>query len=83
MLDRDDEFEGWKFSAGTVFTWNAWGIALSEKEYEGPERFWPERWLKDEKMRSGVEDPLFGQWAFGAGMFYFSQGHFPCNFLLT
>jgi cytochrome P450 len=34
MLERDDEFEGWKFPRGTVFTWNAWAIALSESEYE-------------------------------------------------
>jgi cytochrome P450 len=50
-----------------VFTWNAWSIALSEKEYEDPERFWPERWLGGEKGR-GLEDPLEGHWAFGAGM---------------
>lgn len=38
MLMQDDEFEGYRFPKGTVFTWNAWGIALSEKEYEQPER---------------------------------------------
>jgi cytochrome P450 len=67
MLVRDDEFEGRRFPKGTVFTWNAWAIALSEKEYEDPERFWPERWLGGEKGR-GLEDPLEGHWAFGAGM---------------
>jgi cytochrome P450 len=68
MLEQDDEFEGWKFPKGTVFTWNAWAIALSEKEYEDPERFWPERWLRNGK-RQTVEDPLEGHWGFGAGMF--------------
>lgn len=68
MLTQDDEYEGWRLPANTVVTWNAWAIALSEREYEEPERFWPERWLKDEG-RERLEDPLWGHWSFGAGMF--------------
>lgn len=71
LLTQDDEFEEYRFPAGTVFTWNAWGIALDGDEYPEPERFWPERWLpggvnavdKDE----GLEDPLKGHWSFGCG----------------
>jgi cytochrome P450 len=80
MLTQDDEFEGYRFPKDTVFTWNSWAIALSEDEYEDPERFWPERWLKGDgsgkvvvqgaeegAWRDGLEDPLKGHWSFGAG----------------
>ncbi|EGU76683.1 hypothetical protein FOXB_12806 [Fusarium oxysporum f. sp. conglutinans Fo5176] len=61
-LIQDDEYEGYKFPAGTVFTWNPWAIALNPKEYEDPLTFKPERFL-DEHLRS----PLKGHWSFGAG----------------
>lgn len=62
MLTKDDEYEGYRFPAGTVFTWNAWAIALSPDEYEDPERFWPERFLDGDE-----ENALKGHWAFGPG----------------
>lgn len=40
-LIKDDEYEGYKFPAGTIFTWNAWAIALDPREYKDPERFYP------------------------------------------
>ncbi|GAB7349605.1 hypothetical protein MBLNU459_g0292t1 [Dothideomycetes sp. NU459] len=61
-LIRDDEYEGYKFPAGTVFTWNAYAIALDAKEYDQPERFWPERFLNED-----LNNPLKGHWGFGAG----------------
>lgn len=61
-LIKDDEYEGYKFPAGTVFVWNAWAIALNPKEYDEPERFWPERFLN-----SDLNNPLKGHWAFGPG----------------
>ncbi|KAK5272252.1 hypothetical protein LTR99_010644 [Exophiala xenobiotica] len=62
MLTQDTEYEGYRFPKGTIFTWNAWAIALSEKEYQEPERFWPERFLNDD-LYSGLK----GHWAFGPG----------------
>ncbi|KAH7067217.1 cytochrome P450 [Paraphoma chrysanthemicola] len=62
MLMKDDEYEGYRFPAGTVFTWNAWAIALNPKEYPEPERFWPERFMNDD-----VDNALKGHWAFGPG----------------
>ena len=62
MLIKDDEYEGYKFPAGTVFTWNAWAIALNPDEYEYPERFWPDRFLNDD-----LNNPLKRHWAFGPG----------------
>ena len=71
-LVKDDVYEQYSFPKGTIFTWNNWGIALSEDEYRDPLRFWPDRWLesesRDEEARGKLEDPLNGHWAFGAGM---------------
>lgn len=61
-LTKEDEYEGYSFPAGTVFVWNAWSIALDPKEYEQPERFWPERFLNDD-----VNSVLKGLWGFGPG----------------
>ncbi|RYC84014.1 hypothetical protein BFJ63_vAg13101 [Fusarium oxysporum f. sp. narcissi] len=61
-LIQDDEYEGYKFPAGTVFTWNPWAIALNPNEYEDPLTFKPERFLND-----NLRSPLKGHWAFGAG----------------
>ncbi|KAJ5423964.1 hypothetical protein N7491_009180 [Penicillium cf. griseofulvum] len=61
-LIRDDEYEGYHFPKGTVFTWNAWAIALNPDEYEEPERFWPDRFLNDD-----LDNALKGHWAFGPG----------------
>ncbi|KAF1998526.1 cytochrome P450 [Amniculicola lignicola CBS 123094] len=69
MLIKDDEYEGYKFPAGTLFTWNSWSIALSEGENRDAEKFWPERWLDKsiQGFEGKVEDPLSGHWSFGAG----------------
>lgn len=62
VLIQDDEYEGYKFPAGTLFTWNATAIALDPNEYEQPERFWPERFLTDD-----LDHVLKGHWSFGPG----------------
>lgn len=64
MLIKDDEYEGYAFPAGTVFTWNAWAIALSPDEYKEPERFWPERFMNED-----LENALKGHFAFGPGKY--------------
>lgn len=63
VLTQDDEYEGYKFPAGTEFSWNAYSIALDEKEYENPLQFDPERF-----MNANVEKWAQGHWGFGAGM---------------
>ena len=62
-LIKDDEYEGYKFPAGTVFTWNAWAISLSDKEYDEPLQFKPERF-----MNKDLDNALKGHWAFGPGI---------------
>ena len=62
MLTQDDEYEGYKFPAGTLFTWSALHISLNPDEYEDPERFWPERFLNED-----LDSVLKGHWSFGPG----------------
>ena len=62
MLIQDDEYEGYKFPKGTLFTWNSMAIALDEREYEQAERFWPERFLNKD-----LGDVRKGHWSFGPG----------------
>lgn len=62
MLTQDDEYEGYRFPAGTQFTWNAYAIALNEDDYKDPKRFMPERFLN-----SDLNNPLKGHWSFGTG----------------
>jgi cytochrome P450 len=74
LLIKDDEYEGYRFPAGTVFTWNAWymipmrvnfrAIALSEKEYDEPLRYKPERFLDKD-----LNNALAGHWGFGPGSY--------------
>ncbi|PVH83864.1 cytochrome P450 [Cadophora sp. DSE1049] len=62
VLIKDDEYKGYKFPKGTVFTWNPWGIALNPAEYDQPLDFIPDRFLNED-----LDNPLKGHWSFGAG----------------
>ncbi|KAI7788078.1 Cytochrome P450-like protein 60 [Diaporthe eres] len=59
---EDDEFEGYHIPAGTVVTYNNWGIANDPAEYDQPERFWPERFLDQD-----LDKFLKGHLGFGVG----------------
>jgi cytochrome P450 len=77
-LIKDDEYEGYKFPAGTVFTWNAWAIALNPDEYPEPERFYPDRFLNED-----LHNPLKGHWGFGPGWFCFLWLHINLSLLTS
>jgi cytochrome P450 len=62
MLVQDDEYEGYRFPAGTQFVWNAYAIALTEDEYNDPMTFNPDRF-----MNADLNNPLKRHWQFGAG----------------
>lgn len=61
-LTKDDEFEGYRLPAGTVVTWNHWGISHDPDEYDQPERFYPDRFLNDD-----LGKVTKGHLGFGAG----------------
>lgn len=61
-LSKDDEYKGYRFPAGTIFTWNAWHISQNSEEYEDPDEFKPERF-----MNNDVESVLKGHLNFGPG----------------
>jgi cytochrome P450 len=62
MLTQDDEYEGYRFPAGTQFTWNAYALTLNENDYKDPVVFMPERFLN-----GNLNNPLKGHWSFGTG----------------
>lgn len=62
VLTQDDEYQGYRFPAGTEFSWNAYSIALDEKEYDNPTEFCPERF-----MNGNINKLTEGHWSFGAG----------------
>ncbi|KAI0857776.1 cytochrome P450 [Xylaria cubensis] len=43
---QDDVYNGYKISKGTVVIMNVWNIHHSEEDYEEPEKFDPERFLR-------------------------------------
>ncbi|OCH88668.1 cytochrome P450 [Obba rivulosa] len=61
----DDEYKGYSIPEGTLLIQNAWAILHDPEEYENPEHFVPERFLKDGELNPEVRDP--GVAAFGAG----------------
>lgn len=65
VLTADDEYEGYRFPAGTEFSWNAYSLALDENEYQDAKRFEPARF-----MNADLNKPMKGHWAFGAGELY-------------
>ncbi|KAF7552114.1 hypothetical protein G7Z17_g4523 [Cylindrodendrum hubeiense] len=62
QLTQDDVYEGYRFPAGTMFTWNAYALSLNEGDYPDAVRFNPERFLNDD-----LKSPLKGHWSFGTG----------------
>ncbi|RPD62686.1 CyP450 monooxygenase [Lentinus tigrinus ALCF2SS1-7] len=64
-VTEDDEYEGYFIPAGTVVFANVWAVLHDQEEYPEPERFLPERFIKDGKLNPDVRDP--GTAAFGFG----------------
>ncbi|KAI1794923.1 cytochrome P450 [Ganoderma leucocontextum] len=62
---EDDEFDGYFIPAGTVVFPNVWAILHDPEAYPEPDRFLPDRFLKDGKLNPDVRDP--GTVAFGFG----------------
>jgi cytochrome P450 len=61
-LTQDDEYNGYRFKAGTIFLANHWHISTNPNEYFEPRRFNPERFMNEH-----VKDMLEGHIGFGNG----------------
>ncbi len=61
-LIRDDEYEGYRFPAGTVVTINNWAISLNPNEYDNPTEFNPDRFMNED-----LWNPTKGHYGYGAG----------------
>ncbi|KAI0754760.1 cytochrome P450 [Daedaleopsis nitida] len=61
----DDEYDGHFIPKGSVVLVNAWSMLHDEEEYPEPERFIPERFLQDGKLRSDIRDPATIAFGFG------------------
>ncbi|GFF46870.1 cytochrome P450 1A1 [Aspergillus udagawae] len=68
--DRDDEFKGVKIAKGVTVMANAWAIGRDEQVFDPAlgdlQEFVPERWLREgergeERLRSDLPLPVFGQ----------------------
>nr|VWO96823.1 N/A [Ganoderma boninense] len=62
---EDDEFRGYFIPAGTIITPNIWACMHDPDEYEDPDEFRPERFIRDGKLDPSVRDPLAFVFGFG------------------
>ncbi|KAI0357869.1 CyP450 monooxygenase [Trametes cingulata] len=53
----DDEYKGYFIPAGSAVIANLWAFSRDSRVYPDPERFIPERFLKDGKIDPAVQDP--------------------------
>jgi hypothetical protein len=72
MSTEDDEYEGYKFPARTLFTWNSFSIAMNPDEYDEPQRFWPERFINKD-----LNNVFKGHWSFRPGKLHFPVWQYP------
>jgi len=61
----EDSYKGYRIPAGSVVIGNAWAIFYDEKMYHEPERFNPDRFIKDGKLDPAVFDPKLAAFGFG------------------
>ncbi|KAI0774796.1 cytochrome P450 [Trametes elegans] len=61
----DDVYEGYFIPAGSVIIPNIWAMSQDESAYPDPDRFLPERFLREGRIDPNVRDPT--TFAFGFG----------------
>ncbi|KAI0699915.1 cytochrome P450 [Cerioporus squamosus] len=54
---EDDEYDGYRIPKGAIVMVNLWAIMHNDKVYPDPDRFSPERFLKDGVLDPEVMDP--------------------------
>ncbi|KAI9058207.1 cytochrome P450 [Trametes sanguinea] len=76
---EDDEVDGYFIPAGTILVPNTWAMLHDEEAYEEPEKFMPERFIRDGKLDPSVRDPA--TYAFGYGRRVCAGRHFADEIL--
>ncbi|KAI0092433.1 CyP450 monooxygenase [Irpex rosettiformis] len=61
----DDHYEGYFIPKGTLILANVWHILRDPQEYPDPDRFYPDRFMKDGALNSDVRDPNTVAFGFG------------------
>jgi len=64
-VTTDDEYEGLFIPKGTIIISNTWSMLRDPEAYPEPERFNPDRFIKDGQLNTAVRDPT--TMAFGYG----------------
>ncbi|KAI0666827.1 cytochrome P450 [Trametes maxima] len=62
---EEDVYDGYLIPAGSLIIPNQWAMSRDESQYPDPERFSPERFLKDGKIDPNVRDPAAFIFGFG------------------
>ncbi|KDQ53882.1 hypothetical protein JAAARDRAFT_415303 [Jaapia argillacea MUCL 33604] len=62
---EDDVYNGFLIPKGSIVFGNVWSILHDPVAYPEPEKFKPERFLKDGKLNSEVRDPNIAAFGFG------------------
>ncbi|KAI1790187.1 cytochrome P450 [Ganoderma leucocontextum] len=65
MTTEDVEYDGYFIPRDTAVIVNVWSIMNDPEMYPSPERFWPERYLKDGTLKPRVRDPTVMAFGFG------------------
>ncbi|EJF56159.1 cytochrome P450 [Dichomitus squalens] len=65
LLQEDDVYNGFYLPKGTVVMGNVWGLLHNPEMYPEPERFMPERFIRDGAFDCSANDP--SRFTFGFG----------------
>ncbi|OCH88003.1 cytochrome P450 [Obba rivulosa] len=61
----DDEYNGYLIPKGSIIMANSWAILHDPEQYPDPEKFCPERFLKDGRLDPSIRDPSNAAFGFG------------------
>ncbi|PPQ69644.1 hypothetical protein CVT24_001217 [Panaeolus cyanescens] len=56
-VSEDDEYEGYFIPKGTIVMGNIWSIMHDPQAFQNPERFIPERYMKNGQLNPDIRDP--------------------------
>ncbi|EMD33342.1 hypothetical protein CERSUDRAFT_117962 [Gelatoporia subvermispora B] len=62
---EDSEYEGCLIPKGSIVMANTWAILHNPEEYPDPDKFFPDRFMKDGKINSAVRDSSTASFGYG------------------